>query len=142
MKFLTRPGEGPSFPYAGQPVHVLAGYDGQPSGFAAMEIAIPAGFSGPPSPLPAPGVWRALPRALSRCAQSAVGGWEGGGAVEIGVERVTGAPGASGQWGVRKKPKEARGSSWPRAAMQWGWGATRASSACASRRPSRWKNCC
>jgi mannose-6-phosphate isomerase-like protein (cupin superfamily) len=28
-------------------MHVLAGYAGEPEGFAAMEIAIPAGFSGP-----------------------------------------------------------------------------------------------
>ncbi len=47
MTFLTRRGEGPSFRYAGRPMYVLAGHDGQPSGFAAMEIAIPAGFAGP-----------------------------------------------------------------------------------------------
>ena len=47
MSFLTRRGEGPSFSYAGQPVHVLAGHDGQPAGFAAMEIVIPAHFAGP-----------------------------------------------------------------------------------------------
>ncbi len=47
MSFLTRRGEGPSFRYAGQPVHVLAGQDGQPEGFAAMEILIPAHFAGP-----------------------------------------------------------------------------------------------
>ena len=47
MSFLTRRGEGPSFPYAGQPVHVLAGDNGQPEGFAAMEITIPARFAGP-----------------------------------------------------------------------------------------------
>jgi quercetin dioxygenase-like cupin family protein len=47
MSFLTRRGEGPSFSYAGQPVHVLAGQDGQPQGFAAMEIVIPAHFAGP-----------------------------------------------------------------------------------------------
>ena len=47
MSFLTRRGEGPSFPYAGQPVHVLAGDNGQPEGFAAMEITIPAGSPGP-----------------------------------------------------------------------------------------------
>ena len=35
MSFLTRRGEGPSFRYAGQPMHVLAGQDGQPEGFAA-----------------------------------------------------------------------------------------------------------
>ena len=47
MTFLTRQGEGPRFPYAGQPMHVLAGHDGQPSGFAAMEITVPAHFAGP-----------------------------------------------------------------------------------------------
>ena len=47
MSFLTRRGEGPSFRYAGQPMHVLAGQDGQPEGFAAMEIVIPAHFAGP-----------------------------------------------------------------------------------------------
>jgi mannose-6-phosphate isomerase-like protein (cupin superfamily) len=47
MSFLTRRGEGPGFSYAGQPVHVLAGQDGQPEGFAAMEILIPAHFAGP-----------------------------------------------------------------------------------------------
>ena len=47
MSFLTRRGEGPSFRYAGQPMHVLAGQDGQPEGFAAMELLIPAHFAGP-----------------------------------------------------------------------------------------------
>lgn len=47
MTFLTRRGEGPSFPYAGQRMYVLAGQDGQPSGFAAMEITVPARFAGP-----------------------------------------------------------------------------------------------
>jgi mannose-6-phosphate isomerase-like protein (cupin superfamily) len=47
MTLLTGPGEGPSFSYAGQPVHILAGHDGQPAGLAAMEIRIPAGFPGP-----------------------------------------------------------------------------------------------
>ena len=47
MTFLTGRGEGPSFPYAGQPMHVLAGDSEQPAGFAAAEIAIPAGFPGP-----------------------------------------------------------------------------------------------
>lgn len=47
MTFLTRRGEGPSFRYAGQPMYVLAGHDGQPAGFAAMEIAVPAHFAGP-----------------------------------------------------------------------------------------------
>jgi mannose-6-phosphate isomerase-like protein (cupin superfamily) len=47
MSFLTRRGEGPSFRYAGQPMHVLAGQDGQPEGFAAMELLIPPHFAGP-----------------------------------------------------------------------------------------------
>ena len=47
MSFLTRRGEGPSFRYAGQPMHILAGQDGQPEGFAAMELLIPAHFAGP-----------------------------------------------------------------------------------------------
>jgi quercetin dioxygenase-like cupin family protein len=47
MTFLIRPGQGPSFPYAGQPMYVLAGQDGQPAGFAAMEITVPARFAGP-----------------------------------------------------------------------------------------------
>jgi len=47
MTFLIRRGEGPSFLYAGQPVHILAGHDGQPAGFAAMEITVPAHFAGP-----------------------------------------------------------------------------------------------
>ena len=47
MSFLTRRGEGPSFPYAGRLMHVLSGQDGQPEGFAAMEIVIPAHFAGP-----------------------------------------------------------------------------------------------
>ena len=47
MSFLTRRGEGPSFSYAGRSMHVLAGQDGQPEGFAAMEIVIPAHFAGP-----------------------------------------------------------------------------------------------
>ena len=47
MTLLTHPGEGPAFPYAGQPMHILAGQDGQPPGFAAMEITIPGHFAGP-----------------------------------------------------------------------------------------------
>jgi mannose-6-phosphate isomerase-like protein (cupin superfamily) len=47
MTFLIRPGEGPSFPYAGQVMHVLAGHDGQPAGFAAMQLSVPAHFAGP-----------------------------------------------------------------------------------------------
>src|SRR5215471_20978052 len=47
MTLLTRRGEGPEFPYAGQPMSILAGHEGQPAGFAAMEITIPAHFAGP-----------------------------------------------------------------------------------------------
>jgi mannose-6-phosphate isomerase-like protein (cupin superfamily) len=47
MTSLTHQGEGPSFPYAGQPMHILAGQDGQPPGFAAMELTVPARFAGP-----------------------------------------------------------------------------------------------
>jgi mannose-6-phosphate isomerase-like protein (cupin superfamily) len=47
MTLLTRPGDGPAFPYAGRPVHILAGQDGLPPGFAAMELTIPAHFAGP-----------------------------------------------------------------------------------------------
>ena len=47
MTLLTLPGEGPGFPYAGQPMHILAGHGGQPPGFAAMEITIPPHFAGP-----------------------------------------------------------------------------------------------
>ena len=47
MTLLIHRGEGPAFPYAGQPVHILAGQDSQPPGFAAMELTIPAHFAGP-----------------------------------------------------------------------------------------------
>jgi mannose-6-phosphate isomerase-like protein (cupin superfamily) len=47
MTSLTQRGEGASFPYAGQPMHILAGQDGQPAGFAAMELSVPARFAGP-----------------------------------------------------------------------------------------------
>ena len=47
MTLLIHRGEGPAFGYAGQPMHILAGHEGQPSGFAAMEITIPARFAGP-----------------------------------------------------------------------------------------------
>jgi hypothetical protein len=47
MTILINHGEGPSFPYAGQQLHVLAGEAGQPAGFATMEIIIPANFAGP-----------------------------------------------------------------------------------------------
>jgi quercetin dioxygenase-like cupin family protein len=40
-------GRGSSFPYAGQLMHVLAGDNSQPDGFAAMEVTIPARFAGP-----------------------------------------------------------------------------------------------
>lgn len=44
---LIHPGGGSSFPYAGQQLHVLAGGQGQPPGFATMKIIIPAHFAGP-----------------------------------------------------------------------------------------------
>jgi quercetin dioxygenase-like cupin family protein len=47
MTLLIRRGEGPAFPYAGQPMHILADQGGQPPGFAAMELTIPAHFAGP-----------------------------------------------------------------------------------------------
>ena len=47
MTLLTLPDEGPAFLYAGQPMHILAGHDGRPSGFAAMEITVPGRFVGP-----------------------------------------------------------------------------------------------
>src|SRR5258708_29772454 len=47
MTLLTHRGEGPSFLYAGQPMHILAGHEGQPAGFAAMEITVPPHFAGP-----------------------------------------------------------------------------------------------
>ena len=47
MTFLTRRGEGPSFPYAGEPMYVLSGSEREPAGFAASEISIPANFKGP-----------------------------------------------------------------------------------------------
>ena len=47
MTLLTHHGGGPAFPYADQPVHILAGHGGQPPGFAAMEITVPGRFAGP-----------------------------------------------------------------------------------------------
>jgi quercetin dioxygenase-like cupin family protein len=47
MTLLTRQGEGPAFPYAGPPMHILAGHGGGPPGFAAMEITVPGRFAGP-----------------------------------------------------------------------------------------------
>lgn len=47
MTLLVGPDEGPGFSYAGQPMHILAGHDDQPAGFAAMEMVVPAGFPGP-----------------------------------------------------------------------------------------------
>src|SRR5260370_37074008 len=45
---LWPPGDkGAVFLYAGQPMHILAGHDGRPSGFAAMEITVPGRFVGP-----------------------------------------------------------------------------------------------
>ena len=47
MTMLIHSGEGPGFSYAGQQVHVLAGHQGRPPGFAAMELTIPDHFAGP-----------------------------------------------------------------------------------------------
>jgi mannose-6-phosphate isomerase-like protein (cupin superfamily) len=47
MTLLTGPGEGPSFPYAGRPMHILAGHDDRPAGFAAAELVVPPHFAGP-----------------------------------------------------------------------------------------------
>lgn len=47
MTLLTAAGEGPAFPYAGSPLHVLAGYDGHPEGFAAAELTVAPHFKGP-----------------------------------------------------------------------------------------------
>ena len=47
MTLLTHRGHGPSFPYAGRPMHILAGRDGLPAGFAAMELTVPPHFAGP-----------------------------------------------------------------------------------------------
>ena len=47
MTLLTLRGEGPTFPYAGQPMHILAGHGDQPPGFAAMEITVAPHFAGP-----------------------------------------------------------------------------------------------
>jgi hypothetical protein len=49
MSFLTRPGEGPSFPYAGQPLHVLAGDNGQagPGSMFTAPRGSRHGFSNP-----------------------------------------------------------------------------------------------
>jgi quercetin dioxygenase-like cupin family protein len=47
MTSLTHRDEGPAFSYAGQPMHILAGHNGRPPGFAAMEITVPGLFAGP-----------------------------------------------------------------------------------------------
>jgi Cupin domain len=47
MTSLTHRGHGPAFGYAGQPMHILAGQDGLPPGFAAMELTVPPHFAGP-----------------------------------------------------------------------------------------------
>ena len=47
MILLTHRGHGATFPYAGQPTHILAGQDGLPPGFAAMELTVPPHFAGP-----------------------------------------------------------------------------------------------
>ena len=47
MTLLIHRGEGPWFRYACQPMHILAGQDARPPGFAAMELTIPGHFAGP-----------------------------------------------------------------------------------------------
>lgn len=47
MTLLIGPGEGPNLPYAGHPLHVLAGSDEQPAGFAVAELTVPPHFAGP-----------------------------------------------------------------------------------------------
>jgi hypothetical protein len=47
MTLLTGRGDGPSFPYAGSPLQVLAGHDATPAGFAAAELTVPPHFAGP-----------------------------------------------------------------------------------------------
>ena len=42
MTLLIGQGDGPSFPYAGRPIHILAGHGDRPAGFAAAELAVPA----------------------------------------------------------------------------------------------------
>jgi mannose-6-phosphate isomerase-like protein (cupin superfamily) len=44
---VIRTGQGRSFSYAGQPMHVLAEPHGDSDGFAAAEMTVPAGFAGP-----------------------------------------------------------------------------------------------
>jgi len=41
MALLIHRGNGPWVSYAGQPVHILAGQNGQPAGFASMELTTP-----------------------------------------------------------------------------------------------------
>jgi hypothetical protein len=48
MTLPTHRGWGPAFLYAGQPMHILAGQDGLPPGFAAMELTVPPRFALPP----------------------------------------------------------------------------------------------
>lgn len=47
MAFLTHRGDAPAFRYAEQQMHVLAGHEDRPAGFAALQITIPAHFAGP-----------------------------------------------------------------------------------------------
>ncbi|MGX7680388.1 cupin domain-containing protein [Jatrophihabitans sp. DSM 45814] len=47
MTFLAVPGGQPAFAYAGQPMDVLAGLDGQPAGFAVANMTMPPHFAGP-----------------------------------------------------------------------------------------------
>ena len=47
MTLLTAPGQGHAMGYAGQTMRVLAGWDGEPEGFAVIQMTVPARFAGP-----------------------------------------------------------------------------------------------
>src|SRR2546430_12370585 len=47
MTLFPPRGRGPGFLSAGQPMPILAGQDGLPPGFAAMELTVPPRFAGP-----------------------------------------------------------------------------------------------
>ena len=57
MTLLTLPAEGPAFPYAGQPMHILAGHGEQPPGLVevwegdfTVFVAHVLGLRAPPEP--------------------------------------------------------------------------------------------
>jgi hypothetical protein len=47
MTFLSRPGDLPSFSYAGQPMQLMAGPDDLPAGSAVARMTMPPRFAGP-----------------------------------------------------------------------------------------------